>query len=97
LGALPKIGETLWYVATYETQWVALLNFSAAALKCAARDRWIGWRYRHQTGRLKLLTNNSRFLILPAWHYKNLASRVLSLCLKHLSRDWIEKYHHPVL
>jgi len=97
LGKRPKIGETLRYVATYEAQWVALLSFSAAALKCAARDHWIGWHYRHQTGRLKLLTNNSRFLILATWHYKNLGSRVLSLCLKRLSNDWVEKYGHPLL
>ena len=45
LGALPKIGETLWYVALWQTEWVALLSFSAAAWKCAARDRWIGWPY----------------------------------------------------
>ena len=32
LGALPKIGETLWYVATWGQEWVALLSFSAAAL-----------------------------------------------------------------
>ena len=43
LGALPKISETLWYVAVIEKQWVALLSFSAAALKCSARDHWIGW------------------------------------------------------
>jgi Domain of unknown function (DUF4338) len=42
LGFLPKIGETLWYVATYCNEWVALLTFSAAAWKCAVRDRWIG-------------------------------------------------------
>ena len=35
LGYLPKIGQTLWYVATYEDQWIALLTFSAAAWKCA--------------------------------------------------------------
>jgi hypothetical protein len=52
LGALPKIGETLWYVATWRQEWVALLSFSAAALKCAARDRWIGWSYRQQYARL---------------------------------------------
>ena len=40
LGALPKIGNTLWYVATWEGEWLALLSFSAAALKCGARDRW---------------------------------------------------------
>ena len=26
LGYLPKIGQTLWYVATYQEQWVALLK-----------------------------------------------------------------------
>ena len=48
LGALPKIGETLWYVGAWQDEWVALLSFSAAAWKCAARDRWIGWDFRHQ-------------------------------------------------
>ena len=38
LGAVPKIGETLWYVASYHGAWVALLSFSAAAWKCAVRD-----------------------------------------------------------
>ncbi len=45
LGSLPKIGETLWYVATWGEEWVALLSFSAAAWKCAVRDRWIGWGF----------------------------------------------------
>ena len=61
LGALPKISETLWYVATFRNQWVALLSFSAPALKCSPRDRWIGWDFRHQYDRLKLLTNNQQF------------------------------------
>lgn len=97
LGAIPRIGETIWYVGTLDGKWVALISFSAAALKCAVRDRWIGWSYRHQTGRLKLIANNSRFLILPGSHNKNLGSRLLSLCLKRLSGDWIDKYGHPVL
>jgi len=57
LGDLAKIGHTLWYVALVDGQWAALLSFSASALKCAARDRWIGWDYRHQYGRLKLIAN----------------------------------------
>ena len=97
LGAIPKIGETIWYVATYEDQWIAMVSFSAAALKCAARDHWIGWSYRHQSGRLKLIANNSRFLILPVKQVKNLGSKLLSLCLKRLSGDWLEKYGHPIL
>ena len=97
LGRLPKISETFWYVARRQDQWVALLSFSAAAWKCAARDRWIGWDSRHQYSRLKLVANNSRFLILPDWHIPNLASRVLSLCQKRLARDWQDTFGHPVL
>jgi hypothetical protein len=97
LGALPKISETLWYLATFADQWVALLSFSAAALKCSARDRWIGWDFRHQYDRLKLVTNNSRFLILPEWHFPNLASRILSLCQKRLMTDWQTVFGHLVL
>jgi hypothetical protein len=97
LGALPKISETLWYVATFGDQWIALLSFSAPALKCSQRDRWIGWDFRHQYDRLKLLTNNSRFLILPDWHVPNLASRILSLCQKRLPVDWQALFGHPVV
>jgi len=97
LGALPKISETLWYLATLGDQWIALLSFSAPALKCSARDRWIGWNFRHQYDRLKLLTNNSRFLILPDWHFPNLASRILSLSQKRLPADWQAVFGHPIV
>jgi hypothetical protein len=97
LGSLPKIGETLWYVAAWRDQWVALLSFSASALKCAARDRWIGWNLRHQYDRLKLIVNNSRFLILPDWHLPNLGSRILSLCQKRLDTDWQKAFGHPLV
>lgn len=97
LGALPKIGETLWYAATYKNQWIALLSFSAPAWKCTVRDQWIGWNFRHQFDRLKLVTNNSRFLILPKWHFQNLGSRVLALVQKRIVHDWQTKFGHPIL
>src|SRR6266852_2078486 len=80
LGDLPKIGETLWYVATWREQWLALLSFSASALKCAVRDRWIGWSFRQHYGRLKLVVNNSRFLILPDWHLYKFSPCVKGVC-----------------
>jgi len=92
LGAMPKIGHTLWYVATHEAQWLALLSFSAAALKCGVRDRWIGWDLRHHYDRLHLIVNQSRFLILPQHHHRNLASRVLSLCRRRIQSDWIVRF-----
>jgi len=97
LGALPKISETIWYVATFNDQWVALISFSASALKCSPRDQWIGWDFRHQYDRLKLITNNSRFLILPEWHFPNLGSRILSLCQKRLFFDWQAIFGHKVV
>ena len=78
LGRLPKIGETLWYVAICLDQWAVLFCFSAAALKCATRDQWIGWGSHLQSCRLKLVVNNSRFLILPEWRILNMGSRLLS-------------------
>ncbi len=97
LGRLPKISETIWYLALWQNQWVALLSFSAAAWKCAARDQWIGWNSRHQFDRLKLIANNSRFLILPDWHLPNLGSRILSLCQKRLPSDWQNTFGHPLV
>ncbi len=97
LGALPKIGHTLWYAACHKNEWLGLISFSAAAWKCAARDQWIGWSFRYQYDRLHLIANNSRFLILPEHHYPNLASRILSLCERRISLDWQKHFGYPLL
>lgn len=97
LGFRPMVGESLWYVATAEERWVALLAWAAAALKCGARDAWIGWAPALKFRRLHLIANNVRFLILPDWHLSNLASRVLALNLHRLSADWEHFYGHPLL
>jgi hypothetical protein len=98
LGASPKIGESLWYVATTRAgEWVAILSFSAAAMKIAARDQWIGWSYRQQYRRLRFLANNTRYCVLPGWNLPNVASRVLALCERRLSRDWIDSFGHPIV
>jgi len=97
LGALPKIGNTIWYVATNNDEWVALISYSAAALKCGVRDHWIGWGFRHQYDRLHLVANNSRFLILPQYHYKNLGSKILSLCKRRIQQDWVNRFGYPLL
>jgi hypothetical protein len=97
LGALAKIGETVWYVATWREQWVAQLSLSAAALKCGVRDRWIGWDFRSQYGRLNLIANNSRFLILPGWNRPNIGSRVLSLAERRVAADWPARFGHRLL
>lgn len=97
LGCPRMVGQALWYVATAAGQWVALLGWAAAALKCQPRDAWIGWPPALKWRRLPLVVNNIRFLVLPRWHRPNLASRVLALNVSRLSADWERCYGHPVL
>jgi hypothetical protein len=89
-------GQSLRYVATAGEQWVALLGWGSAALKCTVRDRFIGWDEQTKLKRLVLISNNVRFLVLPWVRWKNLASRVLSLNLKRLSEDFQQVYGHPL-
>ena len=97
LGLQHIVGESLWYVATAEEEWVALIGWGAAALQCGVRDRWIGWERELQWRRLHLIANNARFLILPGWNQSNVASRVLAMNLKRLSADWEICHGHPIL
>ena len=96
LGALRPVGETVRYVARHRDRWLAIAVFSAPALKCGARDRWVGWDRSLQFGRLHLVSNNSRFLILPGAP-RNLGSRVLSLCARRVVRDWPARFGHGIL
>src|SRR3989304_1644864 len=96
LGLRSLIGETIRYVAIYREQWLSLIGWSAAALKCKVRDQWIGWPSFLKTKHLAFVANNSRFLILPSIRIPNLASRVLALNLNRLSDDWQTLYGHPL-
>jgi hypothetical protein len=96
LGLRSLVGESIRYVAVFQQQWLALLGWSAAALKCKVRDQWIGWHHWLKWQRLPLIANNTRFLILPKIRIPNLASRILALNLKRLSQDWQAAYHHPI-
>lgn len=97
LGFKALVGKALRYVAVYRGQWLALLGWQAAALKCRVRDEWIGWPSVLHYRRLHLLANNARFLLLPGPRMPNLASRVLGLNLQRLSTDWQQVYGHPVV
>ena len=97
LGLKSLVGQSIRYVAELQGRWLALLGWAASALKCQPRDTWIGWSQAIQWQRLHLIANNSRFLILPNIHIPNLASKILSLNLRRLPRDWVHVYGHPVL
>ena len=91
------VGRTLRYVAELDGEWVAIVCFSVASLHLKAREKRIGWTPRQRARRLGFVVNNSRYLVLPEREWlPNLASRVLGLCLRRLSRDWQARWEHPV-
>jgi hypothetical protein len=97
LKATQPVGQRLQYVAKDDTNtWLAILVFSAPAKHLKHRDRWIGWTDEQRRRRLSLVTNNSRFLLLPGASVPNLGSRVLTLTLERLAGDWQAQYGHPV-
>lgn len=97
LGSLHPVGERLYYIAQdAKGNWVSILVFSAAANHLKHRDKWIGWTNEQRRRRLSLVTNNSRFLVLPEFSVPNLGSRVLRLTLDRLSMDWQMQYGHPI-
>ena len=97
LGFVRAARERILYVATCDGKWVALLCWMTAAQHVRCRDKWIGWDSVAKQNRLKLVANNSRFLVLDPFRIKNLASRVLALNLQRLSGDWQKFCGHPIL
>jgi len=91
------VGENLRYlVEDRHGRPVACALFGAAAWRCTARDRFLGWDAATQARHLSLITNNTRFLIPPWIRVALLASHVLGRLASRLNRDWHRKYAHPI-
>lgn len=99
LGYTPLVGAQQRYLIQSEHHGtVGALGFSAAARWVSARDRWIGWSDEERAKNLHLVVSNSRFLILPWIHVRNLASHVLGIACRRLVADWKQRYgYEPVL
>ena len=98
LGFRGTVGENLQYMMTDKTgRLLACLLFGSAAWKCRPRDQFIGWSPTARARHLLLVTNNTRFLILPFVRVPHLASRILGQILRRLSADWQKKYGHRIV
>lgn len=98
LGYRAPVGENLQYsVRDGAGRLLAVMVFGAAAWKCAARDRWIGWDTRQRAAGLGKIANHSRFLILPWVQVPHLASHVLGAVARRIAGDWERKYGHRVV
>jgi len=97
LGHRHGVGEKLKYLARDRSgRPLACVLFGSAAWQAGPRDAWIGWDAAQRQRSLCLLTNNTRFLILPWVRVPHLASHLLGLVTARLSADWQNKYSHPI-
>jgi len=97
LGLRNTVGENLKYLIRANCgRPLACLLFGSAAWKTQARDQFIGWDHPTRQRNLQLVTNNTRFLVLPWVRVPCLASRVLSLVARQVPADWRNKYGHAV-
>ncbi len=98
LGFRRLAGRGLRYVATFGDRWLGLAAWQNGAFKCRPRDRWCGWKPEQQFGRLAMIANNTRFLVLSEpGVFPNLASRFLAGMTRRLADDWLEAHGHRVL
>src|SRR3989304_2772413 len=97
LGHRNTVGENLRYLVRDRVgRPVGCALFGSAAWKCAARDAWIGWDRGAREANLGLLTNNTRFLVLPWVTVPHLASHMLACLARRIRADWQRKYGHPI-
>lgn len=98
LGFGGPVGENLQYlVRDGAGRPLACLVFGAAAWKCQARDRFLGWSAPQRQANLGLIANNTRFLILPWVRVPHLASWILGQISGLIAADWQAKYGHPIV
>lgn len=91
------IGKSMAYmVYSNSSDLLACLLFGSAAWSCRDRDAFIGWNKDERRNNLTMMTNNTRFLILPWVKVPHLASHILSIISKGISADWQDKYGHPI-
>jgi hypothetical protein len=98
LGYRAPVGENLQYsICDARGRLLSVMVFGAAAWKCSARDRWIGWPPARREAGLGKIANQSRFLILPWVEVPYLASHLLGAVSRRIAMDWERKYGHRVV
>jgi hypothetical protein len=91
-GAGPLVGRQLRYLIASEHGWLGGLGFASAACALSDRDTWIGWDDATRKRHLERVIGMSRFLIRPTVRCRNLASLVLGMVLRRVSRDFEDRY-----
>jgi hypothetical protein len=96
LGYTQPVGEHLKYMICAKGTPVACMAWSSAPRHIGCRDRHIGWSPALRRRNIHFLAYNTRFLILPWVKVPSLASHILSVVARRISRDWEALYSHPI-
>lgn len=96
LGYTHPVGETLKVMVFKNDRPIACMGWCSAARQLGMRDKHIGWSKESRTRNLNLITNNTRYLIMPWVKAPHLASHLLGRFARDLPRQWKERYGHPV-
>jgi Druantia protein DruA len=97
LGYTRPVGEHLEYLAMSKGEPVACLGWCSAPRHLGCRDRYLGWTPEQRIKNLSRVVINTRFLILPWVSVPHLASHLLGLNARKISRDWEKLYRHEVV
>ena len=90
------VGEHLKYMVYAQGRPIACVAWSSAARHLGARDRFIGWSMAARKRNIRFIAYNPRYLILPWVKVPHLASHILGVLARNLSKDWEQVYKHPI-
>jgi len=96
LGYRQIVGAHLKYIAFLGGQVVACLGWGSPAWRVSCRDQFIGWSDQIKEKNLHMIAQNNRFLILSHIKIPHLASKLLSLNIKQIRKDWPTYFGHPL-
>jgi len=97
LGYSRPVGEHLEYMARSQNRPLACIGWCSAPRHIGCRDRYLGWTKEQRIRNLSLVVINTRYLILPWVRVPHLASHLLGLMVRRISRDWQQIYRHEVV
>ena len=85
-------GRQLRHLVGSDHSWLGAARFPAAALRVAARDRWIAWDDGTRRAHPARVVRTGRFLVQPSVRCPHLASHVPGRILRRLPGDFAERH-----
>lgn len=96
LGYTRPVGEHLKYMVWAQERPIACMAWCSPIQHLNIRDHHIGWTAEQRLANRHLIAYNTRYLIMPWVKVPHLASHLLGVFSRRISRDWEGLYNHPI-